>query len=342
MGEPLDLPEEPIEERRWTADSTIEKLADLMATARGLTLKRDELAGWAGQMNKYSRSEGDRQFYLEAYSGGSYTVDRIKRGTTWIPDLYLNIVGGVQPSVARDLFGIGPDDGLAARFTAISPELPGEWRATDRAPSLAARDALDAVSDALAGRDWSGVLSVDTYKPLPFCRPDPEGVALLAEWREQTVRAWRGGEYEGRHAGRVGKYDGLATRLTLVSHFIDWAAGRAADAATVPADTVARVLDLMDGYVAPMDRRVYGAYGEAAGAEGGRRIAAWIEATRPERFTAREVRRHNWSGLQEPADVATALDWLAVRGWVRDAHPERRSGRPSDVYLVNPRLWERR
>ena len=78
-----------------------------------------------------------------------------------------------------------------------------------------------------------------------------------------------------------------------------------------------------------------------ADAEGGRRIAAWIEAERPERFTARDVRRHNWSGLQEQADVAAALDWLAVRGWVREAAPERRSGRPSDVYLVNPRLRER-
>ena len=33
-----------------------------------------------------------------------------------------------------------------------------------------------------------------------------------------------------RHASRVGKYPGLAARLTLVFHLIEWAAGRTPDA----------------------------------------------------------------------------------------------------------------
>jgi hypothetical protein len=37
--------------------------------------------------------------------------------------------------------------------------------------------------------------------------------------------------------------------------------------------------------------------------------------------------------------VAAALEWLCSRGWLREADPIRRVGRPSDVYLVNPRLW---
>jgi hypothetical protein len=340
-GEAADLPDEPIEERRWTADATIEKLADLMASARGLTLKRDELAGWAGQMNKYSRSEGDRQFYLETYSGGSFAVDRIKRGTTWVPDLYLNIVGGVQPTIARDLFGTGPDDGLAARFVAVWPELTGEWRAVDRPPNVAARDALDRVSDRLASQDWAAVLATDTYKPQPYCRPDPDGLTLLAEWRERVMRPLRRGEYEGRHAGRIGKYDGLVARLVLVFHLIEWAAGRSG-ATAVPAETVARALELMDDYLVPMDARVYRAYGEGANAEGGRRVAAWIRHKRLERLTVREVQRHGWAGLQERPDALAALVWLAVRGWIREAEDERRVGRPSSGYLVNPRLWEGR
>jgi hypothetical protein len=313
-----------------------------MATARGLTLKRDELAAWAGQMNKYSRSEGDRQFYLETYSGGSFAVDRIKRGTTWIADLYLNIVGGVQPSIARNLFGTGPDDGLAARFIGIWPEMAGEWRGVDRPPNIAARDALDAVSDRLASQAWGDVLATDMYKPLPYCRPDGDGLALLAEWRERVMRPLRRGEYAGRHAGRVGKYDGLAARLMLVFHLVEWASGRTTGAATVAAETVARALDVMDGDLAPMDARLYRAYGEGPHAEGGRRVAAWIRETRPERLTVREVQRHGWSGLQERPDVQAALEWLAVHRWLREADDERKAGRPSAAFLVNPRLWERR
>lgn len=337
-GEPGDLPEEPVEERRWTADATIEKQADLMATARGLTLKRDELAGWIGSMNKYSKAEGDRQFYLETYSGGSYAVDRIKRGTTWVADLCLNILGGVQPSIARELFATGPDDGFAARVTAVWPDVADDWRSIDRPPNGAARAALDRVSDRLAVTEWATILQRDDWKPLPYCRPDVEGIELLAEWRGQTMRALRRGDFEGRHAGRVGKYDGLAARLALVFHLIDWAAGRAADPAIVPARTVARALDVMDEYISPMDERVHRAYDKTPEADGGQRIAEWIRKERPERFTARAILRHDWTGLQSPADVAAALDWLVTRGWLREAEPDKRPGRPSNLYLVNPRL----
>jgi hypothetical protein len=34
----------------------------------------------------------------------------------------VNVVGGIQPEVARAIFGGGPDDGFAARFLSIWPE----------------------------------------------------------------------------------------------------------------------------------------------------------------------------------------------------------------------------
>ena len=150
------------------------------------------------------------------------------------------------------------------------------------------------------------------------------------------MRALRADAFVGRHAARVGKYPGLAARLALICHLIDWAAGRAADPRIVPARTVTGVLDLMDDYVLPMEARVYAAYGVTAEAEGGRRIAKWIRETRPTRFTAREVQRHDWSGLKTPTEVAAALEWLVARSWLREADREARPGRPSNVFLVNP------
>ncbi|MCC7105966.1 MAG: DUF3987 domain-containing protein [Chloroflexi bacterium] len=339
-GEQPRLPVEPTMARRWTSDATIEKLADLMAESPGLTLHRDELSGWIAGMNKYARAEGDRQFFLEAYSGGAYAVDRIKRGTTWVRDLYLGIVGGVQPDIARGIFGTGPDDGFHARFCSIWPALPGDWRPIDRWPNRAARAALDAVSDRLALADWSSVLQQDDFRPVPFCRLDPEAQGIFFEWHAALMRELRSGTYQGRHAARVGKYGGVAARLTLVSHLVEWAAGRQTDAQVVPAQTVARVLDLMDDYLRPMETRVYTAYGVTADAEAGRRIARWILDTHPERFTARDILRHDWSGLQTAEAVGAGLDWLVTRRWLKEAEPEARPGRPSNVYLVNPRLRE--
>ena len=90
-----------------------------------------------------------------------------------------------------------------------------------------------------------------------------------------------------------------------------------------------------------MDRRVYAAYVVPAEVEGGRRIARWVREARPQQFTAREVLRHEWSGLQKPTEVTAALDWLVTQRWLREAEREPRPGRPSNVFLVDPRLWGR-
>ena len=104
-----DPPEEPISRRIVVNDTTIEKLADLMEVSRGLTLNRDELSGFMLNMSRYNNGS-DRQFYLECYSGGSYHIDRISRGEQYIGDLYMNIIGGIQPKIARKIFS-GEDNG---------------------------------------------------------------------------------------------------------------------------------------------------------------------------------------------------------------------------------------
>jgi hypothetical protein len=94
----------------------------------------------------------------------------------------------------------------------------------------------------------------------------------------------------------------------------------------------------MDTYLEPMDRRVYAAYAIPPAAGGGRRIARWLEQAHPDQLTAREIQRHHWTGLQEPAAVAAALDWLVTHRWLREAPTPPRTGRPSAVYVVNPRI----
>ncbi len=73
-------------------DATVEKLGDLIyRNPNGLLIYRDELMGFIMNLYKQGR-EGDRQFYLESWNGqGSYTVDRIGRGTLRIPALCLSL-----------------------------------------------------------------------------------------------------------------------------------------------------------------------------------------------------------------------------------------------------------
>jgi hypothetical protein len=58
-------------------------------------------------------------------------------------------------------------------------------------------------------------------------------------------------------------------------------------------------------------------------------------------FTAREVRRHQWTGLKTERSVETALEWVEDCGWVRGMRPTfGQMGRPTTRYEIHPDLSE--
>jgi hypothetical protein len=64
-------------------------------------------------------------------------------------------------------------------------------------------------------------------------------------------------------------------------------------------------------------------------------------------FTLRELRRKEWKELSELEQARAALAVLVDHGWVRIEEEEnpfniRRSGRPSEIYAVNPAILKRR
>ena len=93
---------EPTERRYWVADTTPEKLADLLReNPQGLLVSYDELPGWLGELEKPGR-EGARSFYLAEWEGtSSHYVDCIQRGTTYLPGVCLAVLGGIQPDRLR-------------------------------------------------------------------------------------------------------------------------------------------------------------------------------------------------------------------------------------------------
>jgi hypothetical protein len=338
-GKHAELPEKPVFQRVWTAEATIEKLAMIIGeqSPRGVAIVRDELAGLIFGLDRYHPgSGGDRQFLLQAYSGGAYVVDRMSRPSVFIDDLLLNIAGGVQPERARELFGEGVDDGLAARFLTVFPGLPGRFRVIDRYPDMAARHALDGVADTLFRTHWGDLLHTDTFRPTPFCTLEDEGRELFSDWHEQVVARARSADLESRQSARIGKYPGLAARLMLLFHLVEWAAGRCRTILRVTAETTAHVLDLMDTYVQPMEDRVYLAYADSVVTAAGRRVARWILTKGVERFTPRDVRQLRYEGVCEHGEAERVVEWLCAMGWAREEDARVRVGRPSQTYLVNP------
>ena len=105
-------------------DATIEAVGLILSDQpKGALLVRDELAGFFGEMNRYNNGSGDRQFWLEAYGGGHYTVNRVTREAVTIERLTIGMVGGIQPDrLGSLLMKARDDDGMLARFCPVFPQ----------------------------------------------------------------------------------------------------------------------------------------------------------------------------------------------------------------------------
>src|SRR4029453_1691270 len=112
----------------------------LLENPKGMLLYRDELAGWLGALDKYGGAGSDRAFYLEAFGGRRYAVDRVKDAEPIVvPALTLARMGGIQPDRLHSLLLTGDDDGLVARFLWTWPDRVTPLRPGHSVPDGAAR-----------------------------------------------------------------------------------------------------------------------------------------------------------------------------------------------------------
>jgi len=330
-------PEKPVRPRLAVSDTTPEALAAILAgQPRGLLSYRDELAGWLGSFDRYGNgSGGERAFWLEAFGGRSFVLDRVKLDVpVRIPHLTLSVLGGIQPDRLATMVMGGDDDGLAARLLMTWPEpvRPARPRlVADEAAALAAMRRLLGLG---LGSDEHGA-------PAPVVLPLADDAAALFDlWRAQHAEAAE--TVSGLLSSHHGKLPGLVLRLALVLDLLWWSwGGTIQPPATVSARALAGAAGLIDSYFLPMAERCYGDAAMPEAERLGAVLARWIVRERPEVVNATEIRRKaRLPGMREAAKVKMALDALVEADWLR-AMPSREGGKPGrqkEDYLVNPKL----
>ena len=55
-------------------------------------------------------------------------------------------------------------------------------------------------------------------------------------------------------------------------------------------------------------------------------------------FTLRDVYRHHWTGLDTSDKVRAAIDVLIDANWLRQIECDNSTGRPSEIFAINPKL----
>lgn len=317
-------------------DGTVERLGVIVqAQPKGVLQMRDELAGWLLTME--ARNGGsDRAFWLEAFGGRSFTVERMGRAPLTIPRLTIGALGGIQPDRLSQLLKQASDDGLLARFLPIWPD-----RVPVRQPK---RFASDAIADEAMTRLTGLQMPLDNdATPRPWIVTfDDDARALMNEWRT-TCAAWESGA-EGLLLSYIGKLPGMAARLSLVLSGIGFAFDDEPDPAqrTITTATFGRACHFLESYALPMARR---AYADASGTpveRAGHRLAGLVREMGWHGFTAREVRRMQRKGLDSMAAINPALSALQDADLIRPVAEQKgqQGGRPARRFLVNPALHE--
>jgi len=312
----------PVQRRYTVNDSTVEKLGELLnENPNGLLLVRDELGGWLATIQSEDGSVA-RAFYLECFDGnGSFTYDRIGRGTLFIESCCLSLIGGIQPSRIASLVNAAisgeVDDGLIQRLQlAVYPDDIREWRLVDRWPNQAAAEHVKQVID---------YLDQLPSEPRTTLRFSPEAQEMFNAWYTRHMQQSRSEEFHPALQSHYLKMPQTIAGLALLFELVE--GGQRA----VGAESTSRAINWAI-YLMSHALRLYGAAINAPLL--GARLILERQQKLPEPFTAREVRQKDWMGLGSQDAVNNALAVLAEHDLIIGYEVAgEKGGRPSTRYI---------
>lgn len=324
----------PIRPRAKVSDATTEALAVILqGLPKGVLHLRDELAGWLLNLQRYSGGT-DRPFWLEAYVGGPFSVDRLKNPLPlYIPRLAVATFGTIQPDRLEECLA-GADDGLAGRFLWTWPEPMRFHRPTRSSDVHAAALRLQRLVDLTMPTGEGG-------EPYPSFVPLDGPAADLLERFGQDMQAMEG-RVQGLLLTSMGKARGQVLRLALVLQLLRWCADNSGrpEPTVVTVEAFAAAERLMRDYFLPMAARVLGDASIPVEERNARTLAEWIRRKRPLVVNVSAIRDGaRLPGLRESALVKQACRFLADARWLTPIDDTGEAGRPRGDWRVNPLVW---
>lgn len=336
--DPPEKPEPPIAQRYIVSDTTTEALAPiLLGNPRGVLLARDELNGWIGSFDRYTKARrggADSSHWLSMHNGESMTIDR-KTGnppTIHVPSASVSVAGGIQPGTLARAMGVEHhENGLLARLLfAMPPRTVKRWSEAEvSAESEAAIAALFERLLALTPEEESG--PGDARPRLMTLAPDGKA-AWIAFYNEHACEQ---AELTGDLSAAWSKLEGYAARLALVIHLIRWAGGDPVEPLRVNEASIAAGV-VLARWFGEEAKRVYAVLSETDEEREQRELAEWIERKHGGVVTVRDLTHGRRKYRGDPAGAERVLAVLAEAGvgrWEVDGHGGK-GGRPAHRFRL--------
>jgi Protein of unknown function (DUF3987)/Bifunctional DNA primase/polymerase, N-terminal len=317
--------------RLCVSDSTIERIAVLLeARKRGMAFVADELARLFLNMRRYSSGQ-DNEFWLEAWNGKNFVVERQGRPPVVVDYLLVGITGAFQPDKLARAFQ-GDDDGMYARFCFAWPEEPAHTplsnEVTEIEPEL--QNALTRIIDLPADED--GVFAPRTVEL------SREALAVFETFR--TFLAQTKKELDGREREWAAKGGTHLLRLAGTLAYLDWAMLDGTEPQTIGEQHVEAAVRLWRDYFWPHSRAALRQVGLTEKHAHARRALRWIQINRKSEVSLLDIRREALGRRLDAEQTRSLLDGLVRAGWLKLA-TTKTDGRAIHRWQVNPLLFSR-
>lgn len=339
--------DQPSGRRYFVNDASVEKLLEIMSVnLNGLLLHRDEIAGWLASIDKPG-SEEARSIYLEAWNGdGSYTQDRIGRGTIRVENCILSVVGGIQPSKLQGYldmcFSTGNNDGLIQRLQLlVYPDAPHAWEYVDKEPDFQARERVREIFQKLDEADFK-TLGADGVgkKGIACFRFDDEAQDMFIVWYINLANQLRLSDIHPLLNEHFSKHRKLVPTLAMIFHIIAVADGEKPSGVSLEAT---RMAVLWEEYLQKHARRIYGLVIGTSHISTIALLKRILDGSLRDGFTAHDVLQKRWTGFKHLTQVEKVCQVLEDHGWIRSENqtPSPAGGRPTTRYRIHPKAIKR-
>jgi hypothetical protein len=315
--------------RLCLSDSTIERIAVLLeATPQGVAFVADELARLFLNMKRYSNGQ-DNEFWLEAWNGKNFVVERQGRPPVVVDYLLVGVTGGFQPDKLARAFE-GDDDGMYARFCFAWPDEPAHMPLSNEVSEIEPeiQNALMRLINLPADED--GVFAPRTVDL------SAESVSAFETFR--TFLAHLKPDLDGREREWAAKGSTHVLRLSGTLAYLDWAMVGGAEPLAIGEQYVAAAVRLWRDYFWPHSREALRQIGLTEKHANERRALCWMRTKRKPEVSLLDIRREALSRRLDAEQTRGVLDDLERAGWLKLV-TTKTDGRAIHRWQVNPLLF---
>jgi putative DNA primase/helicase len=290
------------------------------------------LAGLFLNMNRYSNGS-DREFWLQAWNGGAYVVERQGRPPVELDHLLVGVTGGFRPDKLVKSFS-GDDDGMYARVLLGWPEQstyePLSNDADEIDPEF--QNALTRLAD-LPSEDDDG-----KFVPKPVWLSD-DAIREFEQFRQSADRLRA--THDGRDREWMAKGEGQVLRLAGTLHYLSWAMLGGPEPERIDLQFMQAAVSMWRDYFLLHSRAALRLIGHNDRHVDTRRVLRWLQATNRQEISREDIRRDALGQRLDADGTQKLIDSLVVRGWLREVTARGEGpGRPARRWAVNPSLFQ--